>query len=316
MKKSAKIYVAGHRGMVGSAIVRKLYENGYGNVIFRTHDELDLCEQIEVRKFLEEEKPDAIIIAAAKVGGIGANNKYPAEFIYSNLNISTNLIHEAYKCGIDKVVFLGSSCIYPRLAPQPIREDALLSGPLEKTNEAYAVAKIAAMKMCEYYRKQYGVNYHSVMPTNLYGPGDNYHPFNSHVLPALLKRIHDAKINNDKEVEIWGTGSPLREFLHVDDMADATVFMLEQDNPPDWVNVGTGKEISILNLAKMIKEVVHYDGDIVFDSSKPDGTPRKLIDSSLINYLGWKAEISLKEGLKKTYSSFLSELSNNTIRNS
>ncbi len=314
MKKNSKIYVAGHKGMVGSAVVRKLYEKGFGNVVFRTHIELDLCDQLQVRNFIREEQPDAIIVAAAKVGGIGANNKYPAEFIYSNLNISTNIIHEAYTAGIKRVLFLGSSCIYPRLAAQPISEDALLSGPLEKTNEAYAVAKIAAMKMCEYYTKQYGVIYHSLMPTNLYGAGDNYHPFNSHVLPALIRRFHDAKINNDKSVEIWGTGSPLREFLHVDDIASATVFMINLENPPAWVNVGSGKEISIFNLAQLIKQVVGYEGNIKFDDSKPDGTPRKLIDSSLINYLGWKAEISLKDGLQKTYASFLSELANGTIR--
>jgi len=314
MNKNSKIYVAGHKGMVGSAIVRKLYEKGFGNVVFKNHSELDLCDQLQVRNFIREEKPDAIIIAAAKVGGIGANNKYPADFIYSNLNISTNIIHEAYIAGINRLLFLGSSCIYPRLAAQPIREDALLSGPLEKTNEAYAVAKIAAMKMCEYYRKQHGVVYHSLMPTNLYGAGDNYHPFNSHVLPALIKRFHDAKINNDDSVEIWGTGSPLREFLHVDDIASATVFMLKQENPPEWVNVGSGKEISISNLAQSVKQVVGYDGNIKFDPSKPDGTPRKLIDSSLINYLGWKAEISLKDGLKRTYASFLTELANGTIR--
>jgi GDP-L-fucose synthase len=314
MKKNSKIYVAGHKGMVGSAIVRKLYEKGFGNVVFKSHDELDLCDQLQVREFINKEMPDAIIIAAAKVGGIGANSKYPADFIYSNLNISTNIIHEAYTAAVPRLLFLGSSCIYPRLAAQPIREDALLSGPLEKTNEAYAVAKIAAMKMCEYYRKQHGVLYHSLMPTNLYGAGDSYHPFNSHVLPALLKRFHDAKINNDASVQIWGTGSPLREFLHVDDIASATVFMLNQENPPEWVNVGSGKEISIFNLAQTIKDVVGYEGNIEFDTSKPDGTPRKLIDSSLINYLGWKAEISLKDGLKKTYESFLSELANGTLR--
>lgn len=283
-------------------------------LVTRTRKELDLSNQAAVQAFYAEERPDAVIVAAGKVGGIHANSTYPAEFIYENLAIATNCIHTAYLVGVKRLLFLGSSCIYPQLAPQPIREDSLLSSALEPTNEAYAIAKIAGVKMAEYYRKQYGVIYHSAMPTNLYGPGDNYHPQNSHVMPALIRRFHEAKAANQSEVMAWGTGSPKREFLHVDDLADACAFLLQLDDPPDLVNVGYGTDITIRELVELVAEVVGYAGTIVWDESKPDGTPRKLLDTSRLNQLGWRRRISLREGLEQTYQAFLSELQGNRLR--
>ena len=307
ISKEHKIYVAGHRGMVGSAIVRKLEAQGFNKILTRTSKELDLRDQSAVNEFFESEKPDVVVLAAAKVGGIVANNTYRAEFLYDNLAIQNNVIHSAYKNDVRKLLFLGSSCIYPKLAPQPLTEDALLTGELEPTNEPYAIAKIAGIKMCEAYRDQYGVNYISAMPTNLYGPNDNYHPQNSHVLPALLRKFHEAKINNNPSVEIWGTGSPLREFLHVDDLAEACVFLLNNYDEKSFVNVGVGEDISIKDLALLIKDIVGYDGDLVFDTTKPDGTPRKLMSVKRINDLGWKSKISLREGITSVYNLVLKE---------
>eukprot|EP00897_Mesotaenium_endlicherianum_P002047 jgi/Mesen1/1870/ME000143S00919 len=301
MEKEAKIYVAGHRGLVGAAIVRRLQKEGYNNLVMRTHKELDLTRQADVEKFLQEEKPTYAIVAAAKVGGIHANNVYPAEFIGINLQIEVNLIDAAYRAGVKKVLFLGSSCIYPKLAPQPIPEDSLLTGPLEPTNEWYAVAKIAGIKMCQAYRLQYGWDAISGMPTNLYGPHDNFHPENSHVLPALIRRFHEAKKNGAKEVVCWGTGSPLREFLHVDDLADASVFLMNNYSEGSHINMGSGQEVTIKELAELVKEVVGFEGDLTWDSTKPDGTPRKLMDNSKLAKLGWEAKISLKDGLTETY---------------
>lgn len=313
-----KIYVAGHRGMVGSGIVRQLEDRIAAGenleILTRTHAELDLTEQSAVRDFMQSEKPDLVIVAAAKVGGIHANNTYPAEFIHDNLMIQNNLIHSAYTVGVEKLLFLGSSCIYPRLAEQPMREDALLTGTLEATNEPYAIAKIAGIKMCESYNRQYGVDYRSVMPTNLYGPGDNFHPENSHVVPALIRRFHEAKNNSTAEVAIWGSGKPFREFLHVDDMAAASLFVLDldiqtySDNTQPMlshINVGSSEEVSIGDLAILIGEVVGYQGNITFDASKPDGAPRKLMDSSRLEKMGWKAGIGLREGLLDAYKWFL-----------
>jgi len=313
-----KIYVAGHRGMVGSGIVRQLEDRIAAGenleILTRTHAELDLTEQSAVRDFMQSEKPDLVIVAAAKVGGIHANNTYPAEFIHDNLMIQNNLIHSAYTVGVEKLLFLGSSCIYPRLAEQPMREDALLTGTLEATNEPYAIAKIAGIKMCESYNRQYGVDYRSVMPTNLYGPGDNFHPENSHVVPALIRRFHEAKNNSTAEVAIWGSGKPFREFLHVDDMAAASLFVLDldiqtySDNTQPMlshINVGSSEEVSIGDLAILIGEVVGYQGNITFDASKPDGAPRKLMDSSRLEKMGWKAGIGLREGLVDAYKWFL-----------
>ncbi|CAN1314056.1 Putative GDP-L-fucose synthase 2 [Linum perenne] len=299
--KTAKIFVAGHRGLVGSAIVRKLKALGFANLLLRTHAELDLTRQSEVESFFAAEKPEFVILAAAKVGGIHANNTYPADFIGINLQIQTNVIDSAYKHGAKKLLFLGSSCIYPKLAPQPIPEEALLTGPLEPTNEWYAVAKIAGIKMCQAYRIQYTWDAISGMPTNLYGPNDNFHPENSHVLPALMRRFHEAKVNNAKEVVVWGTGSPLREFLHVDDLADATVFMMEKYSGLEHLNVGSGKEVTIKELAELVKEVVGFEGELIWDSSKPNGTPRKLMDSSKLLGMGWTPKVSLREGLVDTY---------------
>lgn len=299
--KSAKIFVAGHRGLVGSAIVRKLQQLGFTNLLLRSHSELDLTRQSDVESFFANEKPRFVILAAAKVGGIHANNTYPADFIAINLQIQTNVIDSAYRYGVEKLLFLGSSCIYPKFAPQPIPEDALLTGPLEPTNEWYAVAKIAGIKMCQAYRIQYNWNAISGMPTNLYGPNDNFHPENSHVLPALMRRFHEAKVNGAKEVVVWGSGSPLREFLHVDDLADAVVFLMEEYSDLGHLNVGSGKEVSIKELAELVKEVVGFEGDLVWDKSKPDGTPRKLMDSSKLAELGWNPKISLKDGLVDTY---------------
>lgn len=301
MQKESKIYVAGHRGMVGSAIIRKLKEKGFNNIVTKTSSELDLRNQKEVSDFFLKEKPEYVFLAAAKVGGILANNTYRAEFIYDNLMIEANIIHHSYLNKVKKLLFLGSSCIYPKMAPQPLKEEYLLSGYLEKTNEPYAIAKIAGIKLCEAYREQYNCNFISVMPTNLYGPNDNYDLNNSHVLPALLRKFHTAKILNKKYVTVWGTGKPKREFLHVDDLADACLFLMLNYNEKELINIGTGKDISIKELAEMIKEITGYNGEIKFDSSKPDGTPRKLLDVSKIHKLGWKHKIKLKDGIKKVY---------------
>lgn len=300
----SRIYVAGHRGMVGSALVRAIRQRGGEDIITATHAELDLCRQADVENWLGEKKPDVIILAAAKVGGIHANSTYPAEFIYDNLMMAANVIHAAYKHGVKRLLFLGSSCIYPRLAPQPMPEDCLLTSPLECTNEAYALAKIAGLKLCQHYRSQYGVMFHSAMPTNLYGPGDNYHPENSHVIPGLLRRFHEAKLEDREAVTVWGTGKPLREFLHADDLAGACLHLLELENPPDWVNVGSGQECSIGELAATVKKVVGFQGELRFDTSKPDGTPRKLLDSHLIQSLGWTPRVPLEEGLAEAYGAF------------
>ena len=304
MEKQAKIYIAGHRGMVGSAILRRLQQDGYSNFVFRSSKELDLRNQADVQSFFEAERPDYVFLAAAKVGGIFANNTYRGEFLYENLMIQNNVIHNAYLTGVKKLMFLGSSCIYPKLAPQPLKEEYLLSGYLEPTNEPYAVAKIAGIKLCEAYRSQYGCNFISVMPTNLYGPNDNYDLSNSHVLPALIRKFHEAKINDAPAVEVWGTGSPLREFLHADDMADACVFLMKTYDGADFVNIGTGKDLSIKALAELIKHVVGYEGDLVWNTSKPDGTPRKLMDVSKLHGLGWQHKIELEEGIRHTYEQF------------
>jgi GDP-L-fucose synthase len=305
MDAKSKIYVAGHRGMVGSAITRNLRQEGYDNIISRTSSELELRNQQAVNDFFAREKPEYVFLAAAKVGGIVANNTYRAEFLYDNLLIESNIIHASYVNGVKKLLFLGSSCIYPKLAPQPLREDYLLTGLLEPTNEPYAIAKIAGIKLCEAYRDQYGCDFISAMPTNLYGPGDNYHLQNSHVIPALIRKFHEARQNESPFVEIWGTGAPLREFMYADDLANACVFLMKNYNEKLFINIGTGEEISIKDLALLVKEVVGFEGEIRFDSSKPDGTPRKLMDSSRLHKLGWKHSVSLKEGLKKTYPFFL-----------
>ena len=304
MEQTAKIYIAGHRGMVGSGLERKLRKEGYNNIVTRTSSELDLRNQQAVNDFFEKEKPAYVILAAAKVGGIHANNTYRAEFIYDNLMIEANIIHAAYLNMVTKLLFLGSSCIYPKMAPQPLKEEYLLSGYLEPTNQPYAIAKIAGIEMCDSYRIQYGCNFISAMPTNLYGTNDNYHPENSHVLPALIRRIVLAKKNNEPTVTIWGTGTPKREFLHVDDLADACYFLLQNYNDQGLVNIGCGKDISIKELAELIVVEVGYNGELIFDNSKLDGTPRKLMDSSKINNLGWKSSISLELGLKNTITEF------------
>jgi GDP-L-fucose synthase len=299
LEKQAKIYVAGHRGMVGSAIVRRLQEAGYSNFVFRRSDELDLRNQEDAKQFFETEKPDYVFLAAAKVGGIQANNIYRAEFLYDNLMIQNNVIHHAYLNGVKKLLFLGSSCIYPKLAPQPLKEDYLLTGLLESTNEPYAIAKIAGIKMCDAYRSQYGCNFISVMPTNLYGPNDNYDLNNSHVLPALIRKFHEAKINGSPSVEIWGSGTPRREFLHADDLADACYHLMLEYNEPNLVNV------TIKELALLIKEIVGYQGELTWNTSKPDGTPRKLMDVSKLAKAGWKYKIGLKEGITRTYKEYV-----------
>jgi GDP-L-fucose synthase len=313
-----RIFVAGHRGMVGSAIVRTLEQRGCTNIVTRSHAELDLTNQAQVRAFFESEKIDEVYLAAARVGGIHANNIYPAEFIYQNMMIEANVIHQAWRNGIKKLLFLGSSCIYPRLAQQPIKEEYLLTGLLEPTNEPYAIAKIAGIKLCESYNRQYGTDYRSVMPTNLYGPGDNYHPENSHVLPAMIQRFHEAKINGVEKVMIWGTGKPLREFLYVDDMADASVHAMELDHAVyagntspmlSHINVGSGEEITIRDLAELVRQVVGYSGEIEFNTAKPDGSPRKLIDSSRLSALGWKPKMRLADGIAETYRRFAMERS-------
>jgi GDP-L-fucose synthase len=301
-----RIYVAGHRGLVGSALVRRLKSEGADNLVLRTHQELDLTDQAAVEAFFASERPGYVFLAAAKVGGIHANDTYPAEFIRDNLAIQTNVIHSAWKHGAKKLLFLGSSCIYPRLAPQPLHEDALLTGPLEPTNEPYAIAKIAGLKMCQAYRRQYGFDAIVAMPTNLYGPGDNYHPENSHVVPGLIKRIHDAKTAATPQVVIWGSGKPRREFLHVDDLADALVFLMRNYSDGGMVNVGSGEEISIADLARVIADVVGYHGELVFDANKPDGTPRKRLDTTHLDTLGWQARIQLRQGLQQTYATFIS----------
>lgn len=308
------IYVAGHRGMVGSAVVRALEQAGCENVIVRTRSELDLCNQSDVHRFLRAESPDIVFFAAAKVGGIHANNTYPAEFLYDNLIMAANTIHGAWLAGVQRLLFLGSTCIYPRMAPQPMPEDCLLSGPLESTNEAYALAKISGLKLCQHYRSQYGVTYHSAMPTNLYGPGDNYHPSNSHVLPALIRRFHEAMVEQAPEVTIWGTGSPRREFLHVDDLASAGLHLLELEDPPDWVNAGTGTDTTILELARLIAKVVGYEGDITTDPSKPDGTPVKRTDMTRMHATGWRSSIDLETGIEMTYDHFLKESNQGVLR--
>jgi GDP-L-fucose synthase len=304
LSNAARIYVAGHRGLVGSALVRGLNAQGYRNVIVRTHQELDLTEQRDVREFFEAEKPDAVIMAAARVGGIFANNSKPAVFIRDNLLIQDNVIDAAHRSGVAKFVFLGSSCIYPKMAPQPIKEDYLLTGPLEPTNEWYAVAKIAGLKMCQAYRREFGFKAISLMPTNLYGPGDNFDRENSHVLPALIRRFHEAKLRNDPTVTVWGTGTPRREFLHVDDMADAVIYLLKQYDEEPIVNVGWGKDVTIHELAELVMSIVGYQGRLQFDSSKPDGTPRKLLDTERLTKLGWRPKISLKDGIAQTYRWF------------
>lgn len=303
MEKNAKIYIAGHRGMVGSAIRRKLEREGYHNLVYRTSAELNLEDQIAVRQFFRQEKPDYVFMAAARVGGINANNTYRAEFIYNNLMIQNNVIQESYLNNVRKLLFLGSSCIYPKLAPQPLKEEYLLTGLLEPTNEPYAIAKIAGIKMCEAYRSQYGCNYISVMPTNLYGPNDNYDLQSSHVLPALIRKFHTAKVENKPSVEIWGTGSPRREFLHVDDLAEACFYLMQNYDEAEFLNVGTGEDISIKDLALLIREIIGYEGEIHFDAAKPDGTPRKLMDVSKLHSKGWKHQISLSEGIKAVYES-------------
>jgi GDP-L-fucose synthase len=306
MEKDAKIYIAGHRGMVGSAIHRKLEKEGYTNIITRPSAELDLRNQHDVARFFEQEKPCYVFLAAAKVGGIVANNTYRAQFLYENLQIQNNVIHSSYLNGVKKLMFLGSSCIYPKMAPQPLKEEYLLTGLLEPTNEPYAIAKIAGIKMCDAYRAQYGCNYISVMPTNLYGYNDNYHPENSHVLPALIRRFHEARVQNLPDVTIWGTGSPKREFLFADDLAEACYYLMQNYNEDGLVNIGTGEDISIKDLAILIKGILGYEGEIKFDTSKPDGTPRKLMDVSKLHSKGWKHKIELADGIKLAYQDFLS----------
>ena len=307
MKKESGIYVAGHRGLVGSAIVRRLKTSGYKNLLLKTRKELDLVRQGDVEEFFDKERPEYVFLAAAKVGGIGANSTFPAEFIYSNLAIQTNIIHSSYLYGAKKLLFLGSSCIYPKHAPQPMKEEYLLSGYLEPTNEPYAVAKIAGIKMCQSYNRQYATRYISVMPTNLYGPGDNFDLKTSHVLPALIRKLHEAKMRGDKSVEVWGTGAPRREFLYVDDLADAALFLMKTYEDNDIVNVGVGRDQSIRELAKMVGEVVGFEGGLRFDYTKPDGTPLKRLDVSKLTGLGWQAQTPLEEGLKKTYQWYLGQ---------
>lgn len=307
MDKYSKIYVAGHKGLVGSAIVRNLKAKGYENIIYRTHNELDLINQKEVEKFFKDEKPEYVFLAAAKVGGINSNNTYPADFIYENMMIQNNVIKSAHDFKVKKLLFLGSTCIYPKLAEQPISESELLRGSLEPTNEAYAIAKISGLEMCKFYKRQYGDNFISCMPTNLYGPNDNYDLKNSHVLPALLRKFHEAKLYNHDDVEIWGTGTPLREFLYVDDMADACTFLMENYNGEEHVNIGTGEEITIKELAEVIRKVVGFKGNIRFNASMPDGTPRKLTNINKIKNMGWKAKVNLYDGITVTYQNYIKE---------
>jgi len=301
MQKNSKIYIAGHRGMVGSSLLRNLEAKGFTNLALRTSSELDLRNTAAVAEFFEKEKPEYVFLAAAKVGGIMANNTYRADFLYENLMIQNNVIHQSYLSGVQKLLFLGSSCIYPKMAPQPLKEDYLLTGTLEPTNEPYAIAKIAGIKMCDAYRSQYNCNFISAMPTNLYGPNDNYDLNNSHVLPAMLRKFHEAKNDNNRDVELWGSGTPLREFLHTDDLAEACVFLMENFNDYGQINIGIGEDLSIKELAELIQKITGHEGNIIWDSSKPDGTPRKLMDVSKINDMGWKAKISLEEGITKVY---------------
>jgi len=308
MNKDSKIYIAGHRGLVGSALVRKFQELGYDNLILKTRNELNLLNQQEVADFFAVEKPEYVFLAAAKVGGIGANSTYPADFVYENMMIQTNIIHSAYKNNTRKLLFLGSSCIYPKMAEQPIKEESLLTGELEPTNDAYAIAKIAGIKMCQAYNKQYGTNYISVMPTNLYGPNDNFDLEKSHVFPALIRKFHEAKINKEAEVVVWGTGTPIREFLYVDDLAEACIYLMNHYNDDKIVNIGTGVGVTIRELAESIAKVVGYDGKLFFDTSKPDGTPIKINDVSYLNSLGWQAKTDLLSGIEKTYNWYKSKL--------
>ncbi len=314
----SKVYVAGHRGMVGAAIIRQLEKLGVENIITRIHAKLDLCDQAAVRAFMQEQKPNFVVLAAAKVGGIYANNEYPAEFIYQNMMIEANVIHEAWSAGVNNLLFLGSSCIYPKFSKQPVTESELLTGVLEPTNEPYAMAKIAGIKLCESYNRQYGTDYRSLMPTNLYGPGDNYHGLNSHVVPAMIKRFHEAKLKSQPSVEVWGTGKVRREFLHVDDMAAASVFIMQLDKATyqantqpmlSHINVGTGEDVTIAELAHIVKKVVGFEGELVFNADRPEGTPRKLLDVSRINKMGWKASIGLEEGLANAYQWYLEHYS-------
>ena len=314
MEKSAKIYIAGHKGLVGSAITRNLTAKGYNQIITRSSKDLDLRNQQAVTDFFAEEKPDYVFLAAAKVGGIVANNTYRADFIYENLAIQNNIIHNSYLNGVKKLMFLGSSCIYPKMAPQPLKEEYLLTGLLEETNEPYAIAKIAGIKMCDAYRAQYGCNYISVMPTNLYGYNDNYHPQNSHVMPALIRRFHEAKVDGKNDVMIWGTGSPKREFLFADDLAEACFYLMENYNEPAPINVGVGEDITIKELAYLIKDTTGFEGEITFDTTKPDGTPRKLMDVTKLHNLGWKHKIELKDGIKLAYEDFLEKAENVAVR--
>ena len=314
LNPTSRVYLAGHNGLVGSALLRALQARGIKDVLTRSRSELDLTDGPSTKAYLEAQRPDIVIVAAARVGGIGANSTYPAEFIYQNLAMAMNLVHGAWQTGIQRLLFLGSSCIYPREAPQPMTEDCLLSSPLEPTNEPYAIAKIAGLKLCQYYRKQYGVLYHSLMPTNLYGPGDNYHPFNAHVIPALIRRFDEAREANLPEVVMWGSGKPRREFLYVDDLADATLCVLEHSNPPDVINVGSGVDQSLLEVAHMIKETVGYKGKIVFDATKPDGTPRKLLDISRIRAIGWKPTTELRDGLARSYACYVTGKRAGTLR--
>jgi GDP-L-fucose synthase len=309
-----KLFIAGHQGMVGAALVRRFAREPGVSLVVRPRRELDLANQAAVEAFYAAERPDAAIIAAARVGGIYANNTFPAEFIHSNLAVATNTIHGAHRAGVKRLLFLGSSCIYPKHAPQPMPEDCLLTGPLEPTNEAYAIAKIAGLKLAQFYRRQYGVLFHSAMPTNLYGPGDNYHPQNSHVLPALIRRFHEAKEAGRPEVVAWGSGTPKREFLHVDDLADACAFLLRLVDPPDWINVGTGTDVTIRELTETVAAVTGFTGRIAWDATKPDGTPRKLLDVSRLTGLGWRAKTALRAGIERTYASFLAEKTAGTLR--
>lgn len=310
MEKEAKIYIAGHRGMVGSAIFKKLKEEGFDNLLVKTSQQLDLRNQEQVAAFFDAEKPEYVFLAAAKVGGIVANNTYRADFLYENLQIQNNVIHSAYSSKVKKLMFLGSSCIYPKMAPQPLKEEYLLTGLLEPTNEPYAIAKIAGIKMCDAYRDQYNCNFISVMPTNLYGYNDNYHPENSHVLPALIRKIHQAKKNKSENVMIWGSGKPLREFMFADDLADACYFLMENYNEPNLINIGTGKDLSIADLAEMIKNIIGYKGALIFDTTKPDGTPRKLMDVSKLNSLGWRHTTELEDGIRLAYADYLDRYEN------
>ena len=314
MERDAKIYIAGHRGLVGSAIYRKLVSEGYTNLITRDSKSLDLRRQADVEAFFEREKPEYVFLAAARVGGIHANNTYPAEFIRDNLMIQSNVIHSAYSTGVKKLLFLGSSCIYPKFSPQPMKEEYLLDGKLEPTNESYAVAKIAGIKMCQAYNRQYGTHFISVMPTNLYGPGDDFDLENSHVLPALIRKFHEAKVKNEPFVTVWGTGTPKREFLYIDDLADAGLFLMENYDDSEIINIGTGEDLSIGDLAALIKGITSYDGEIVYDVTKPDGTPRKLLDVSKLNSLGWKAKTGLRDGIIVTYNWFVRHYGNGRLQ--